>query len=361
MVSYINNLPSNSEKSVQLRTENILKRSAGFVWPSVAELSEWYKNRTRDIDNLSGQLDNCLSLLEFACRKGIMELQQFLEDTSYLHQLIYSDGCEEDFTMSLVAWEQFSDYEKFRMMLKGVKGETVVKRLRETAVPFMKKRFCSAPVDSEDNIEEDRGFPRQDGRDSFTVRWLKEIAQHNLLEICLAVIENACGDSPVDGLFKDEAEIIETAIDCIYLCTLTDQWNIMASILSKLPRKTLRENSTKEFNTRHGLQSLGTPKFSYLRSQLGRSEMQLTSASSHDEEPAPQNSRGFVEHLDNIASDDKFERRIKIAEGHVEVGRLLAFYQVYIFWIYSCYKVLYTFKVRTLLIKSSHEIVHVTC
>lgn len=326
MISFINNLPSNSEKSIQVRTENILKQSVGFIWPSIAELSEWYKSRTRDIDNLSGQLDNCLSLLEFACRKGIVELEQFLEEVSYLHQLIYSDAWEEDFAMSLATWEQFSDYQKFRVMLKGVQEETVVQRLQETAVPFMKKRSCLTPVDSEDKME-DQGFPYQDERDSFVVRWLKEIAADNL-EICLPVIENGCGDSPVDGLFKGEAEIIETALHCIYLCTVTDQWNIMASILSKLPRKILRENNIKELNMRHGMQSLGTPRFSYLRSQLGRSEMQLSPLCMNDAEPAPQDTGGFVEHSDITTSDDRLERRIKLAEGHVEAGRLLAFYQV---------------------------------
>ncbi|XP_020256602.1 MAG2-interacting protein 2 isoform X2 [Asparagus officinalis] len=327
MISFINNMPSNSEKCIQLRTENILKQSLGFVWPSTAELSEWYIKRTRDIDNLSGQLDNCLSLLEFAYCKGMVELQNFLEDTSYLHQLIYSDSCEEDFSMSLIAWEQLSDYEKFRIMLKGVKEDTVVKRLNDTAVPFMKQRCFFKPVDSRDKMEENQGFPHQDEKDSFVVRWLKEIAADNLLEICLAVIENGCGDFPVDGLFKNEVEIVETALHCIYLCTLIDQWNTMASILSKLPRKTLRHNSSKEFNTRHGTQSLGTPRFSYLRSQLGRSEMQLSSTNSLEGERASQNSRGSVDHLDSDASDD-IERRINIAEGHVEVGRLLAFYQV---------------------------------
>ncbi|KAJ0968606.1 hypothetical protein J5N97_025523 [Dioscorea zingiberensis] len=275
-VEYMNKLAGSSKV---FPTEIILKHSKGFVWPSVDELTEWYKKRAKDIDNLSGQLENSLSLVEFACHKGITELQEFREKISYLHQLIYSNEVDEDFNMSLDTWEQLSDYEKFKMMLKGVREDNVVGSLRERAIPFMRSQLNFQSLDSELEVKEHL-LETYEPTGSFLVTWLKEVAAENKLEICAAVIENACGDSPIDGLFKDEAELIETALQCIYLCSLTDQWNIMASILSKLPRKTLRDkscNDEKELNPNHV---------------------------------------------------DKLEKRMKIAEGHVEVGRLLAYYQV---------------------------------
>lgn len=331
MASFINKLPNISERSDQIRTEIILKHSMGFVWPSVAELSDWYKNRAMEIDNLSGQLDNCLYLVDFACRKGIMELQQFLEDISYLHQLIYSDGSDEDFIMSLVTWEQLLDYEKFKMMLKGVKEDMVVQRLQERAIPFMQNRGYAKPLCSQTKEKEDQCVAHFAYGASFLVGWLKEIAVENRLDICLAVIENGCGDSPVDGLFKDERETIETALQCIYLCTLTDQWNMMASILSKLPRNKLREKSSEaviDFTPRHGTRGFGTPKYSSITNQLGKSEILSHSESLHDGESVSENSRGHTNELDADLINDNLERRIKVAEGHVEVGRLLAYYQV---------------------------------
>ncbi|KAH7668338.1 WD40-repeat-containing domain-containing protein [Dioscorea alata] len=276
MVEYMNQMTASSDV---FPTEIILKLSRGFLWPSANELTEWYKKRARDIDNLSGQLDNSLSLVEVACRKGITELQKFCEMISYLHQLIYSDEIHETLSTSLGTWEQLSDYEKFRVMLKGVREDNVVERLRKRAIPFMRDQFTFQTWDSECEVKEHTVKDYKQG-DSFLVRWLKEVAAENKLDICLSVIENACGDSPIAGLFKDESELIETTLQCIYLCSLTDQWNIMASILSKLPRKTLRDKSAND-----------------------------------DKELSPK-------HV------DKLEKRIKIAEGHVEVGRLLAYYQV---------------------------------
>ncbi|KAL9337242.1 hypothetical protein Peur_069011 [Populus x canadensis] len=269
MVNFINRPPENHEIGIQLRTEPIVKLCLGYLWPSSSELSEWYRCRARDIDSCSGQLDNCLFLIDFACRKGISELQKFHEDILYLHQLIYSDENDADTcsNMSLISWEQLSDYEKFRMMLKGVKEENVVKKLHDRAIPFMQNRFHNIPFTKHQDI--DGHFPSVHMDDSFLVKWLKEIASENKLDICLMVIEEGCRELHVNGFFKDEIEAVDCALQCIYLCTVTDRWSIMAALLTKLPQK----------------QDVGI-------------------------------------------SIEGLEKRLKLAEGHIEAGRLLALYQV---------------------------------
>ena len=133
--------------------------------------------------------------------------------------------------MSLVAWEQLADYDKFKLMLMGVKEDTVVGRLQEKAIPFMQNRSCTTASVSENFSQ----------NDSFLVRWLKEISEGNKLDIFLMVIEEGC--LQIDGIFKDVAEVLEVTLQCIYLCSLTDRWNSMASVLSKLPQLTLKGKS----------------------------------------------------------------------------------------------------------------------
>lgn len=328
MVEYMNQMTASSDI---FPTEIILKHSRGFLWPSANELTEWYKKRARDIDNLSGQLDNGLSFVEVACRKGITELQKFCEMISYLHQLIYSDEIHETLSMSLGTWEQLSDYEKFRVMLKGVQEDNVVERLRKRAIPFMRDQFTFQTWDSECEVREHTVKDYEQG-DSFLVRWLKEVAAENKLDICLSVFENACGDSPIAGLFKDVSELIETTLQCIYLCSLTEQWNIMASILSKLPRKTLRDksaNDDKELSPKHGKYNSGTPKIFFFSSTCEIVNM-FDSFMLYEVDSVSQNSQGDANLLYIDVTVDKLEKRIKIAEGHVEVGRLLVYYQVLI-------------------------------
>lgn len=327
MISFLDKMSVGSENLVQVRTENILKLSVGFVWPSSVELVDWYINRANDIDVQSGQLENSLALVEYAYHKDIFELQQFLEDITYLHHLIYANGCSEDFTMGLVEWEQLPDYEKFKTLLKGVTVDSVIETLQEKAIPFMQKRFHPEQVNVVEQKNDVIGFFDYEQGDSFLVKWMKEIASGNRLDICLKVIENGCQESPISGLFKDETEIVETSLECIYLCTLTDQWNVMASILSKLPHKSSREKTLKDITPKLDSQGFGTPRFSYMRNHLSKVVRQSNSSNLHEED-SRQHSSGGMDPLIFFAANDNLEKRIKIAEGHVEVGRLLAYYQV---------------------------------
>lgn len=240
MISFIDRLPKHHSSSPQIRTEPIVRKYTVFQWPSTSDLSLWYKSRAREIDSLSGQLDNSMCLIDMACRKGISELQQFLEDITYLHQLIYSDDQEDtvSLSMTLSAWEQLPDYEKFKMMLMGVKEKNVLKRLQESAIPFMKRRSCLNTTQSQDTLMVGNSTTEKIV-ESFLVQWLKEISSENKLEICLIVIGE--GFTGVEhNCFINESEVVDCALQCIYMCSATDRWNTMSSILSKLPLLTGR-------------------------------------------------------------------------------------------------------------------------
>ncbi|KQJ90695.1 MAG2-interacting protein 2 isoform X2 [Brachypodium distachyon] len=316
MASYINTSPSQLEKMGVVKTEILLKHSTGFLWPSVAELSEWYRNRARDIDCLSGQLENCLAMIELACQKGLVELQLFFDDMKCLYQVVYSDELNE-FIMNLATWEDLPDYQKFKIILKGAKDDTVVQRLDEMAIPFMNKKLHLISSSSAEKQEE-----------SYLTKWMKEAAAENELSICLSVIENGCGESPICGLFKDLDEMIETAIRCIYICSATNQWNTMSSILSKLLHKTKREKSLlaneEDCSLKDAKQAPGTSVVSYVDMQ------NLCAAILSDLSDCERDScHGSRAHqFDNIKSLDMREKMLKVAEGHVEVGRLFAYYQV---------------------------------
>lgn len=238
MVSFINKVSENRANNIHIRTEPIVKQCLGYFWPSIDQLSIWYNNRARDIDSLSGQLDNCLCLVDFACRKGIHELQQFHKDISYLNELIYANDTDEEtsFNLSLVEWAQLSDYKKFRMMLRGVKEENVIERLCDKAIPFMRTRSDAMTSVSDNQVTTNNFSMDVNPAETFLVKWLKETASGNKLGICLVVIEEGCRDFLYNGIFSSEVEAVDCALQCIYLCTVTDRWNIMASILSKLPQ-----------------------------------------------------------------------------------------------------------------------------
>ncbi|EPS68666.1 hypothetical protein M569_06101, partial [Genlisea aurea] len=250
-------LRRNHGSSPALMTESMMIKYMPFLWPSISELSSWYRKRAIDIDSLSGQLDNCMSLVDIAIHKGISELQMFLEDVSCLHEIIYSVENEDavNLSMDLATWDRLSDYDKFKFILMGVKEDKIIARLHNIAVPFMQQKFLAS------------NHSEKMSADSFLVRWLKEAATQNNLDICLIVIEEGCREAANSIFFKDELELVECSLDCVYMSAGIDQWSIMQNIISKL------------------------------------SEVQYNEAES-------------------------IKQRLKVAEGHVEAGRLLAYYQV---------------------------------
>ncbi|KAI5419931.1 hypothetical protein KIW84_043916 [Lathyrus oleraceus] len=265
-VDFINTPIKNHGIQIQVKTEPLVNHFVGLLWPSIDELSKWYMDRARAMDAFSGQLDNCLSLLEFALRKGIYEFQQFHQDVLYLHQVIYSDDndSEAGLHMSLVKWEEFPDYERFKFMLRGVKEESVTERLHNKAIPFMREKFHRVSL-----FGDGTHCTNQSIEESFLARWLKEIALQNKLDMCLVVIEEGRRNFQSNVYFEIEVEAFDCALQCIYLFKVTDRWSIMAAILSKLPQM-------------------------------------------HD---------GAIQ-------VESLERRLRVAESHIEAWRLLAFYQV---------------------------------
>ncbi|CAN6452195.1 unnamed protein product [Victoria cruziana] len=301
------------ESGMHVKTEYILKQLNGIIWPTVSEISHWYMERAMEMDGLSGQLENCLSLLDTGCRKGLVELQQFYEDALCFHDFVYSSGnfYEENTSMNLISWNQLSDYEKFKIMMKGAKEDTVVENLRTKSIPFMQRQWHIRQNASSNQTEATQtsvGIKQE----SLLVTWLKEIALGNKLELLLVVVDEACKDLQNNDFFKDETETSEAILECLYLCTLTDKWNVMASILSKVPLMSLRYKTfsvDRDLGSGKGVQGFGSPR----------------------KNDKPLNMRSIPIHLKEgvaSASVENLEERVKQAEGHIESGRLLAYYQV---------------------------------
>ncbi|CAD6230673.1 unnamed protein product [Miscanthus lutarioriparius] len=161
------------------------------------------------------------------------------------------------------------------------------------------------------------------------VKHSKGFSWPSVAELVCAVIENGCGESPIYGLFKDLAEMIETAVHCIYMCSATNQWNTMSSILSKLLYKTKREKSLvaseEDCNLKDAKHALGSPVVSYEEMQCVCADI-LSGLGNASEDFYHYDSVPYEPN--NVKYLDILEKRLKVAEGHVEVGRLFTYYQV---------------------------------
>lgn len=210
-------------------TEHIVNLTLGLSWPTEVEITEWYKNRARTIDRISGQLENSLSLLDWGQRKGVTGLDSLFEDVSDLIKVVLTSDKSEDSTLvlDLEEWESLDEYKKFQVMLEGAQTDTIMDRLREQAIPFLHRRHhqLSSSLPSNESSTT---------VSSVLATWLGEIAQQNRLELCAAVFEEASSGSNGNGLFVNESDMVGVALSCIYLCPAVDQWLLMKTILAKL-------------------------------------------------------------------------------------------------------------------------------
>ncbi|KAM7250779.1 hypothetical protein ACFE04_022662 [Oxalis oulophora] len=131
---------------------------------------------------------------------------------------MYSD--ENDGTcvnMNLIAWEQLSEYEKFRTMLKSVKDETS-KLQEKTIIPFMKNRKD----------------------ETLLVRWLKGITLESKIDICLLVIEEDKWRTMIDIHSYTHARKDETLlVRWLKGITLENKWSTMIDIIKASPKASL--------------------------------------------------------------------------------------------------------------------------
>lgn len=288
-------------------TEHMVNLAQGLLWPAESEIVEWYKNRARTIDKISGQLENSLSLLDWGERKGVKGLESLFEDVSDLLKVVLVSEKAEDPTLvfDLETWESLSEYQKFQVMLEGAQADSIVDRLREQAFPFLyRHHHQTSPVNEPSTAV------------SYVLgTWLRDTARQNKLELCAAVFEEASSGSHGNGLFASESEMIGVAVDCIYLCTAVDQWPLMKAILAKFghsldsPSKGLGGSHFQDSPRRVGLRKGLVSRFRSSVSSKPVSEMEIDGGNL-------KSSLGLT------------DPRLQQAEARVEAGELLSFYHV---------------------------------
>ncbi|KAJ7565349.1 hypothetical protein O6H91_02G056800 [Diphasiastrum complanatum] len=330
-------LPGIEEQHLEVHlsecTEHMVKLYKGLIWPNETEISGWYCKRAREIDRLSGQLENSLTLLDLGLSKGLKELQHVWENVTDLYKVSFAsiDTESAEVECSFSNWERLSSYEKFKMMLSGVNEGNVVDRLRDLAVPFLHKNHVVTPFSVTEGSKEETFSGTLDSSDSFIGNWLKELASENKLGICAVVLEEACRVEGRNWLFRDEVEIIETSIDCIYLCTQTNEWSLMERILSRLPSRRRRESTLvpmhEDTNNEMGFRKGLVKAFRRPSSQKAASKLSATASLAAEEKQemaAP--SLKFDSQV--VLIPEMVDKRVKQTDGHVEAGQLLSFYRV---------------------------------
>lgn len=120
---------------------------------NVESIQNWYYNRTVEIENESGLIDNALSLAELAIVNGCKNMNELMENLRTLFTLAYEcrkcsppqtkDDEDEDVFYSLDHIAKMSDLERLILIMDHAyesTNELYVKNLQEWLLPFVARQ-----------------------------------------------------------------------------------------------------------------------------------------------------------------------------------------------------------------------------
>uniref|UniRef100_A0A452IMD0 Uncharacterized protein n=1 Tax=Gopherus agassizii TaxID=38772 RepID=A0A452IMD0_9SAUR len=219
---------------------------------SIDLVSDWYWNRTQEIENYAMQVDCALSLVRLGMERNIPGLQVLCDNLVTLEMLIYETGC--DLTLTLKDLQEMKDSEKLRLLMMNSSDERYVKNIYQWMVPFLHRCENQSPGLANTLFRE----------------YLVSLAKEDL-KLPLKIFQNSKPDCQ-QKIIPDQDQLMSMALECIYSCGRDDQLSLCYDILECLPQrgygpetditKTLHDKvdeleqilSVSEILEKHGLQ-----------------------------------------------------------------------------------------------------------
>lgn len=238
--------------SVGESTEELARLSRGLVWPSGDKLSEWYETRAVAIDSNSGLLEHSLYLLTLGADLGVRGLERLSEDVQDLYEVVYGGKAFEEASgavdLSLVEWLGMDGFERYCTVMSGASKEDVVERLEGPA-----DRVARRWAERQEGTSKGSGGPEGAGEsalstetgggatdmspsESFPRKWLLQQAGKGALELVSTALYSQLPSPGVNKRLLSHEVVLETALECVYTCQVTDAWDAMAALLGGLTR-----------------------------------------------------------------------------------------------------------------------------
>uniref|UniRef100_A0A8C4GW67 NBAS subunit of NRZ tethering complex n=1 Tax=Dicentrarchus labrax TaxID=13489 RepID=A0A8C4GW67_DICLA len=171
--------------------------------PSIELLTDWYQSRAKDIDSCSRQVDCALSLVRLGKEREIPGLELLCDDMVTMETLVYETSCE--LSLTLKDFQQLSDIDKLRLLMKNSTTERYVKDAFQWMVPFLHR--CEGQTEG--------------AAKSLLREYLVGLAQRDL-SLPLIIFQHSKPDCQ-QKLIGDPDQLMAIALECIYSCERDDQ------------------------------------------------------------------------------------------------------------------------------------------
>ena len=193
-------------------------------------LTEWYRQRSRQILELTNIVSNSLDLLEIGIKYMVPGLEDLRLNLDVYALLVYESNCKED--IDFEEFEKFSNDKKLEALMSSAldSEQQFLLYIRKFLKVFISK-VCG----------EDHKLLETVGKEMFK-QYLVSISKNNL-QMCLKVFENSSlsqseNEIPDENaLIEDPSDLIEFAIDCIYSSEDPTQLDTAFKIMECLPQR----------------------------------------------------------------------------------------------------------------------------
>jgi len=228
-----------------------------FLELSSDRVRHWYQERAKEIDLVSGQLENAQILIECGIRRGVQGLEGIHSDLVTLSSLVYDEeadghhekqqssskkvetqGSASDICISFLHFHKLNGDEKLHLLLAGSTNETLIRNIRVRALPFL-ERVREHHSEEEDAGEVDVLLLR---------RWMVNMARGDRFHWCSLIIQASrpAKDNPEDcRIIKSREQLMRTALEVIYSCpeTTPSVLRQMNVIFESLPERSPEASS----------------------------------------------------------------------------------------------------------------------
>ncbi|XP_070541643.1 NBAS subunit of NRZ tethering complex-like [Ptychodera flava] len=206
--------------------------------PGSTLLTDWYRFRACEIEELSRQVENALELVRLGIEKNVQGLNDLLDDLVTMETVIYE--CFTEPTITFEKFQRLNDIDKLRTMMAKPTKEMYIKNVRNWMIPFLQR--C------------DR---REKGSAERLMREYIVTMAKDDLTFPLMIFENSKKDQP-HQVISDRFQRLSIAMECIYNCERDDQLIQAWGIFQCLPKKSLgliSEEESRLYNHVHQLEN----------------------------------------------------------------------------------------------------------
>jgi hypothetical protein len=230
-----------SQAAQEIESNNLQSLLQAVPYPAPADvISQWYIDRARRIDELTGLTNNALKLVQYGSMMHVPNLQDVEDNLEFLCKLLYGTGVTEETEslfndLDLKKFEVMDPYEVLELSLKGTSVNRIVLDLKVFAIPWLQLAEIRRSKDVDGDVRMDEQSEFEEPAHYMLYRWILNVADAHLDWCCVTLESSKPTMEEEDRIIKDDLDLSRIALAILYSNDDGSQVDIMGRIFECLP------------------------------------------------------------------------------------------------------------------------------